>query len=553
MSVAYTDALTASGGTPSYTWNWAAATGSSLPPGLQLSTSGTISGTPTATGTFSFNVTATDSGTPTPQTAQQSMSLTVAAAPCGSGNEALLSGQYAFLLQGFNGTGFLAVDGAFAADGTGKISGGEADTNGALGSMTSNIDPTNSSYSVGSDNRGCATIATTFGTFTTRFVLGSVSGTAATQGRIIEFEPATSSANIASGEILQQDTNSFAAGLSGNYVFGLTGWDFNNSVPADVAGVLNAGGGFINSFEEDFNDGGGLWNLPPGDVTGSYPSFDTFGRSTLTYTSSYGPAAVALYMANASKLLYLLTGGSPVVSGELQQQVVPPAGFSASSVSGNMVLYGHGTFGASSADSFMAVVNSTGSGNLTVSMYEDNGANNANNGTGWQSLQSAATFTCSYTIDGSGRMTLSGAATQCASAPLIYLSGANAGVVLGQNIQMVQFGAVEPQANITFNSSALAGNFFMGPLSVINQSQPTEVDQLALASGSATSISDLTSTTHQQVDGTNTFSYTVNADGTVTTLENGVPVVQMIVINNNRYVMLNNITDVYPYIVIGQQ
>jgi hypothetical protein len=90
-------------------------------------------------------------------------------------------------------------------------------------------------------------------------------------------------------------------------------------------------------------------------------------------------------------------------------------------------------------------------------------------------------------------------------------------------------------------------------LFVINQSQSTEVDQVALASGSGTSISDITSTTTQQVDNTNTLSYTINADGTVTISTNGVAVVQMLVINNNRYVMLNNITDVYPYIMIGQQ
>ena len=56
--VSYSHNVTASGssGTP-YTF---AVTGGTLPPGLTLSTSGTISGTPTATGTFSFTVTATD-------------------------------------------------------------------------------------------------------------------------------------------------------------------------------------------------------------------------------------------------------------------------------------------------------------------------------------------------------------------------------------------------------------------------------------------------------------------------------------------------------------
>jgi Putative Ig domain len=54
--------LVATGGTGSgYTWTWAAATGSSLPAGLNLSTTGVITGTPTTAGTYSVVFTATDS------------------------------------------------------------------------------------------------------------------------------------------------------------------------------------------------------------------------------------------------------------------------------------------------------------------------------------------------------------------------------------------------------------------------------------------------------------------------------------------------------------
>jgi phosphatidylinositol-3-phosphatase len=47
--------LSASGGTPPYQW-----TATGLPPGLSISTSGVISGTPTVTGTFTVTATATD-------------------------------------------------------------------------------------------------------------------------------------------------------------------------------------------------------------------------------------------------------------------------------------------------------------------------------------------------------------------------------------------------------------------------------------------------------------------------------------------------------------
>lgn len=59
--------LTASGGIVPYRWSWAAAAGSSLPPGLSL-TNGLISGTPSAPGTFMVVVTVTDSELPAKQT-----------------------------------------------------------------------------------------------------------------------------------------------------------------------------------------------------------------------------------------------------------------------------------------------------------------------------------------------------------------------------------------------------------------------------------------------------------------------------------------------------
>lgn len=52
-------AATGGSGAP-YTWTWAAASGSSLPAGLSLSTGGVISGTPTAAGSFTIAITAKD-------------------------------------------------------------------------------------------------------------------------------------------------------------------------------------------------------------------------------------------------------------------------------------------------------------------------------------------------------------------------------------------------------------------------------------------------------------------------------------------------------------
>ncbi len=59
-NVPYSQTLTAVGGTAPYTWNFV---GGSIPPGLGLSTTGVLSGTPTTAGNYSFQVRVTDATT----------------------------------------------------------------------------------------------------------------------------------------------------------------------------------------------------------------------------------------------------------------------------------------------------------------------------------------------------------------------------------------------------------------------------------------------------------------------------------------------------------
>ena len=76
VGTSYSQTLTAANGTAPYTWTLV--TGS-LPGGLSLSASGTISGTPTAEGSFDFTIRATDNGS-TRQSTQKAFSVAIVSA-----------------------------------------------------------------------------------------------------------------------------------------------------------------------------------------------------------------------------------------------------------------------------------------------------------------------------------------------------------------------------------------------------------------------------------------------------------------------------------------
>jgi hypothetical protein len=74
VGVSYSAGVTATGGTPAYTWSIASG---SLPPGLSLnSATGSITGTPTTSGNYGFTVQVTDSSSPL-QTAMASLSISI--------------------------------------------------------------------------------------------------------------------------------------------------------------------------------------------------------------------------------------------------------------------------------------------------------------------------------------------------------------------------------------------------------------------------------------------------------------------------------------------
>ncbi len=105
VGTAYSATLTASGGTPPYSWQ---VTSGSLPGGLALASDGVVSGTPTVAGTSAFSVQVADSTAPTPATATTSLSLTVYLGPPSTASSqnwsgyVLQSGPYTSVTGTFN-------------------------------------------------------------------------------------------------------------------------------------------------------------------------------------------------------------------------------------------------------------------------------------------------------------------------------------------------------------------------------------------------------------------------------------------------------------------
>jgi hypothetical protein len=367
---------------------------------------------------------------------------------------------------------------------------------------------------------------------------------------MIEWDSPSSSAYIATGQVLRQNSSAFAGGLTGSYVFRTVGWD-----PAPLGGrdacvgVIGASGNTFIGMEQDCNDAWNISNTAAPDAAGTYTSLDANGRGTGIIALLETNSNITFYTVSSSQLLMLNADSGPWASGEWDQQSVPAGGggFTQASLNGNMVFYLNGLsmVGTASAVS-METASADGSSSMAITFYEDRAG----------AMQVSSTYTCTYAVEPSGRVTLSSDSQTCGgTTPIFYLSGLNTGFIV-DTAPGVDTGSIEPQSGGPFNNASLAGNFFGGMAEVVIQSAQTEVDPVAPnGSGSIAGTTDISSTSAQ--DAGSSFlaaTYTVNPDGTFNVNSSG-GVVAGIIISSTKFVMFSPTTlaTSLPTLLVMQQ
>jgi hypothetical protein len=450
-----------------------------LPSGVTFVDNGnntaTLSGTPAAgtAGTYSITITASNGVLPN---ATQIFTLTVSAVgiACGSGHESVFKGQYAFLFQGFDASGPVAIGGVFSADGTGKIAllVGVMDINVGAGVQTNvAIDSVGSSFSVGADNRGCLTIATGSVTFKYAISLGSLNGSnIATKGRMIEVD---NSGTLGSGVLRLQDSAAFttSAFVGNNYAFGAASTLTLSTAGANRFAVL--GSVTVNSSssitgEEDFNfsgqvDGGSTTGAAVA-ITGGSLSVAANGRGTFSLivgaSGSFpgGTFNFSAYVVSATEFLFMNIGAqsqtNPLFAGSALKQ---SGGFSLSSLNANMVLYSTGicstcgSGGGPGPQLTIGVVTIPSAGNFSFTADQNSGG----------VLTSGFTFVGTYTVDSAGRVLITRTGHTIPGLA-VYLVGPNQGF-FGSTGTDVNIGFAEPQTGgPSFTNASLSGGASFG-------------------------------------------------------------------------------------------
>jgi hypothetical protein len=501
-----TTQLNATGGVPGYTW----AVTSGLPNGMSLSQSGVLSGTPTASGSFTLAVQVSDSAA-NPNVATANLSLNIQAGngifACGTGTgaEFLLNGHYAFLLNGFDDAGNAQVlGGSFTADGAGNITAGEEDSNNVVnGPSHVVISAAGSSYTLGTDNRGCLVLN---GASPVTFAF-ALSAANPAKGRVIEFDDSTgSSGTRLAGSLRLQDTTSFAlAQVQPNYAFGIHGWDAAQN-PTAAAGSFSNNNGTVSNGFADLDDAGTVSANLSG-ITGTISSIsNASGRGNLTYRPGGQTLHFSLYMVNASE--FFLLGVDPIASAPITsgEAIATTNSFTPASLTGPYMFAVSGfSVGNSAGDATIGVLNFNGTSTASGTLLEDKAGNS-----------SSVAVNATYSVGAiSGRVALTNVGNH---SPVVYLTNPTDGIaafIVGTD-NSASSGIAEIQSGGPFSANSLNGSYVLGTMTPPDHTTSNFVGVISFTSGIASGTEDSSNFGVSGLVSMQTInqSYAVNPDGT---------------------------------------
>jgi len=495
--------------------------------GLTFANSGgstlAVGGTPASVGTLSVEVTVTDT-TDSSNTASMTYSAIVSGGPNGA-NNGLLKGTYVCKFDGFNdsdGSRWASLS-SFYADGTdtsgnGNLTGGEWNmSTHSINAATTAISGTlTGTYSIGADNNGLMTLNSVqtspgTGTHSGAYAIAlndvNLATTTATEFRLVETDDvgATPSGTHGSGLCYQANTSAFAATtLSGNsFVDGMQGEDESGlpeamvsrmtlSTESATGGTGGVPGGAITSYvDDDFyikkttNRGGSCAS-----TCGTYTAPDAHGRFTtsipVVVQGVQATSSDVVYIVDANRAFILMASGDGgVQSGDVRKQ--QQTTYSATNLDGSFVVYSQGfEYSGGSVwgyDSSVVQGTGTGAGGMTIEQnYQDADGTFKNGG-------SVIGTTLPVTFDSSnpGRAT----ASPGGDSFFLYFFDTNSALQLdwngGGNPSYLATGWMEPQTQTTYTNAALAGNYLLGQLHVMQAVQDDATGELdVLSNGTVT-------------------------------------------------------------------
>jgi hypothetical protein len=386
-----------------------------------------------------------------------SSSATVTITPS---NNSQMKGQYAFLFNGFDQAGEMAIAGSFVADGAGNITSGTEDINRA--NFASSSTPVNfsGSYVIGIDNRGTMTLNGSKGTATFNFLLDPDGASA----KFIEYDDIDGSGTRGSGSMLKQDATAFSlAKTQGDTVMQLLGNLPNVGRMGIVGRFTSTSTGTVSGSVLDSSLPGGSSSSVS--WTGSFAAPDAAsGRGTMSFTTtipSPGPGALTLnlayYIVSADRTFVLVTDprGSviPLLSGEMHRQSIPVGGFTTNSLNGKAIFATQGVVsgtGSIAVGLFRFAPGSPSEGQLSGNLDQNDGG----------VLTLNATFFGTYSVSPNGHATagfVRGVTPGMSYA--LYLEDTNSGFLLEAAGDEVGLGVLLPQTAGTFDASSIAGTF----------------------------------------------------------------------------------------------